>query len=283
MKVLSRDEFFALGKKAQKPIKSYHVGFSYLNKWLAEEAENLPHGVNLEPDFQRGHVWSEQLQSKYIENVLRDLVDASGLTIRFNVPSWSHAPSEDSDLLNQMVCLDGLQRLSAIKKFINGELKVFGLDPKQIPLKDILRDLKLVVVIYDFQYKHELLQCYLDLNEGAVAHTASELARVREMLNELKGIPQLKTDFIDHADSAYLEVVAEVEDSDEERYLIQGTKADFQEGELFGAAYFALSNSYNTSDITINSVQFCSLEDAVKLRKTLQASFILNIQDYIGL
>ena len=114
------------------------------------EAEAVEHGVDINPDFQRGHIWTEAQQVAYIENVLRRIVDESGLTIRFNCPTWREAKLS-GDLPDQVVCIDGLQRLTAIRKFISKELPIFGLEYELLPMRVILRDLQLVIKMYDFQ------------------------------------------------------------------------------------------------------------------------------------
>lgn len=63
-------------------------------------------GLELVPDFQRGHVWTQRQQVHYIENCLRGVVPASSLLIQFNCPEFSDDGS-DSDLpdgLQYVVC-----------------------------------------------------------------------------------------------------------------------------------------------------------------------------------
>ena len=64
---------------------SYQVNMSLeflvkqIDTWIREE------GLQLNPDFQRGHVWSEDQQVKFIEYVLRG--GKSGKILYFNNPS----------------------------------------------------------------------------------------------------------------------------------------------------------------------------------------------------
>lgn len=44
------------------------VGFKYFSKTIQEYIDEQ--GLILNPDFQRGHVWTEEQQEKYIEYVL---------------------------------------------------------------------------------------------------------------------------------------------------------------------------------------------------------------------
>ena len=181
---MTHDEFLKVVDPVDRPIRSFHCDFSYLETWLAAETEAVEMGIDLNPDFQRGHVWTKDQQTSYIENVLRRIVDESGLTIRFNCPTWRETRIT-GDLPEQIVCIDGLQRLTAIRKFIAGELSVFGLDFNELPIRVILRDLQLVIKMYDFQNRKDLLKFYLDINGGGTPHSQDELDRVRGLLGEV--------------------------------------------------------------------------------------------------
>lgn len=182
--IITHRQFIEIIKPIASPIKSFHCGFNYIEQWLQNEQEASEHGVELNPDFQRGHVWTEKQQIRYIENILRKIVDDSGLTIRFNCPSWRTDRDPKSNLIEQTVCLDGLQRLTAVRRFINGELKVFGFEFNELPRRTILRDLQLVFKMYDFQFRKDLLQYYLDINEGSTPHSKMNLEYVREELRK---------------------------------------------------------------------------------------------------
>jgi hypothetical protein len=179
------EDFLAIAKPMERPLRVFHCGFSYLETWLEGEQEVNEFGIDLVPDFQRGHVWNGQQQAHYIENVLRRIVDEAGLTIRFNCPTWRETKCS-GDLVEQVTCIDGLQRLTAIRKFIKGELKVFGLSFNELPMRLILRDLQLIIKMYDFQNKKDLLQFYLDINSGGTPHSDSEISRVKKMLDEVE-------------------------------------------------------------------------------------------------
>ena len=183
---MKMNEFNALIKPIERPLRNFHCGFNYLETWIKSESEYCADGIDFNPNFQRGHLWTEQQQVHYLENVLRRIVDESGLTIRFNNPIWS-----DTDLIgdlpDQTVCIDGLQRITAIRKFIKGELSVFGIKHDDLPMRVILRDLRIVIQMHDFKFKNELLQFYLDINSGGTAHTEVELNRVRDLMKEKEG------------------------------------------------------------------------------------------------
>ena len=62
----------------------------------------------MDPDFQRDFIWPEDKQSKLIESVL----------MRIPLPVFYIAENDDG----RMVVVDGLQRLSTFKNFVNGGL-----------------------------------------------------------------------------------------------------------------------------------------------------------------
>ena len=139
--------------------------------------------VEYNPDFQRGHVWTADQQRHFIENVLRGIVGQDGLTIRFNCASWGGRSTGDLD--GRVQCIDGLQRLTAIQKFMDGDLKPFGLslDDLKGTSYDATRTTYLMhIAVYTFQNRADLLNYYLTINDGGTMHTPEELNRVRALL-----------------------------------------------------------------------------------------------------
>lgn len=144
-------------------------------------------GLELTPDFQRGHVWTPAQQVHYVENCLRGVVPVSGLLIQFNCPQWVDADDSDSDLPPGLQSIDGLQRYTAITEFVKGNVKPFGLDVAQLigtPYSP--KRLYVKVAIHDFKRREQLLSQYLDLNAGGTPHSAEEIERVRGLLAEAK-------------------------------------------------------------------------------------------------
>lgn len=71
--------------------------------------------IELHPDFQRNEgVWSKVARSRLIESLL----------IRIPIPAFYFDASDD----DRWLVIDGLQRLSTIRDFVNGELKLTGLE-----------------------------------------------------------------------------------------------------------------------------------------------------------
>lgn len=157
------------------------IEWSYLVNKVEKDQEEW--GLDLEPDFQRGHVWSEEQRIKYIEFCLRG--GRGSRDILFNDPTINRAAETERDI--GYVLVDGLQRLTSIMRFMKGELGVFG----GYTIKDFKERARLVTrnqwvkfYINDLQTRAEVLQWYLDLNQGGVIHTDQELARVRGLLEQ---------------------------------------------------------------------------------------------------
>lgn len=140
------------------------------------------YGLDLNPDFQRGHVWDMETKVKFIEFILKG---GQCQPIRFNSPAFGGATHEKrSDLPETMVIVDGKQRLTAIREFIDNKIAVFG----GVYLKDfdeprvLLLKTDISYSVNKLQTRKELLQWYLEMNEGQIAHTKEELDRVRGLL-----------------------------------------------------------------------------------------------------
>lgn len=149
-----------------------------ITKRLQEYKDEM--GLNLEPIFQRGHVWTEEQQIKYVEYLLRG--GESSRTIYFNCPWWHYQVGSGG--YRDFVCVDGLQRLTAVCAFMENKIPAFGLYCSQFDEK-IPYDYDLLFNVNDLKTEQEVLQWYIDLNEGGTPHTKEEILRVKSLLNEL--------------------------------------------------------------------------------------------------
>lgn len=140
--------------------------------------------VDMNPDFQRGHVWTQDQQERYIEAAMRGTLASSGRLLQFNCPNWNFEP-HDPALPPGIQCLDGLQRYTAVQRFMAGEIQAFGLpietfygtafDPKRFRFR---------IAVFNYRTRAEVLQHYLDLNGGGTPHAPEEIARVKALLAE---------------------------------------------------------------------------------------------------
>lgn len=102
-----------------------------LQKTIKEWQEE---GLDLCPDFQRGHVWTPKQQVDFVEYILR-----GGITSEFLLNTKGNYASTTEDF----VCVDGLQRLTALLLFLDDKLPVFGghtrsqIEGIELPLKEI--------------------------------------------------------------------------------------------------------------------------------------------------
>jgi uncharacterized protein with ParB-like and HNH nuclease domain len=143
-------------------------------------------GLEMDPDFQRGHVWTPEQQRHYIENVLRGVISTSGFVIQFNCPNWDDH-NYVGELPRGFQCIDGLQRITAVKGFIEGTVKPFGLTVTDLDTSafTIKTRYRFRVAIHNFTNKADLLKHYLDLNAGGTPHSAQEIERVTAMRESL--------------------------------------------------------------------------------------------------
>ena len=154
---------------------NYHVDISWdymFNGWLADMVNSA--NLNIDPDFQRGHVWSENQQIRYCEFILRG--GKSSKELYFNAPNW---PTMND---KPMVLVDGKQRLEAVRRFMFNEIPVFGYFCHEFEDRLDMIKARFSVNINNLETDAEVLQWYLDLNDGGVVHTEAELEKVRKML-----------------------------------------------------------------------------------------------------
>lgn len=175
------------------PDAAYTVDWqlSMLEQTLTDiEASMVDTGgvFELNPDFQRGHVWTDAQRTAYVEALIRKTITGR---ILFNCPGWTRSHGIAGDIKeNTFQCIDGLQRLTAVRKFMAGEITVFGgmlaSDLKGSPFDPYRLNYRLQVGIYEFTSRADLLQFYLDLNNGGTVHAPQEIERVRGLLAQAK-------------------------------------------------------------------------------------------------
>ncbi len=162
---------------------SFDYLVSQLTRWESHTLEDDGQPpLQMNPDFQRGHVWSQEQQVAYIEFLLTG--GQSGRDLYFNCPSWQLPVPEGA--YNDFVCVDGLQRFSAIKAFIHDELMVFGSFFSEF--EDSIRLSNTVRIhINDLKTKKEVLLWYLQMNAGGTPHSPAEINRIKEMYEKEEG------------------------------------------------------------------------------------------------
>jgi hypothetical protein len=159
------------------------IGLGYLKEWIKHEKEN--YGIDMDPDFQRGHVWTMDQRIAYMEYLIKG--GTSSYMIQWNCPVIQSCRVKGTgDLDNTLVLVDGKQRIKTALMFLDDKVPVWGnllsefedkwmvLAPAQVRFRMCINNLSRRV---------DLLRWYLELNEGGTVHTQKELVRVRAMLD----------------------------------------------------------------------------------------------------
>ena len=157
---------------------SVDVSFDFLDEMISRYIDT--HNLIMNPDFQRGHVWTEDQQIAYVEWIVRG--GFSGKDIFFNKPDWMNFLSNSNP---PMVLVDGLQRLTASLKFMRNELGIFGgYKIEDFEDRPPITEASLKFHVNNLQTRAEVLQWYLDFNSGGTVHTKEELDKVRDLLRK---------------------------------------------------------------------------------------------------
>lgn len=149
-----------------------NINLKYLLSTLKGYEED---GLQYDPDFQRGHVWTEQQQIAFIEFLLRG--GNTGRIIYFNHPGWM------GNWKGDFVVVDGLQRLTACKKFLNNEIPAFGHYYNEYEDR-IPSDADLIFNVNNLKTRKEVLQWYIEFNSGGTIHTEEEINKVKKLLED---------------------------------------------------------------------------------------------------
>lgn len=128
------------------------------------------------PDYQRGRVWTSEQSARFMGYVL---------TGGQPPPIWvQEHPNEDVEEV-----IDGLQRLTAFRAFMDGEVPVELPDGRNVFIGDLapdavirLRGLHITKMIVRLPTRADVLRLYLRLNRGGTVHTDTEIARVEALL-----------------------------------------------------------------------------------------------------
>jgi uncharacterized protein with ParB-like and HNH nuclease domain len=163
-------------KKAQKTLDIWWVDLE--QNWLNNPNVN----ININPDYQRGYVWSQYQKEKYLEFIFHG--GETGKDIYFNHPNNIN-DNGNSIWYDTYELVDGKQRLNAVIEFLNNKVLVFGKYKYQY--KDFNIELKRIRYgfkfhINDLATKKEVVEWYLAMNNGGSIHTKEDLAIAYDVL-----------------------------------------------------------------------------------------------------
>ena len=162
--------------KTYTEMSHYYVNVEWKDLYYHIHRDRDTESLELNPDFQRGHVWTLKQQIKYIEYKLSGGYGAD--IILTNCPGWMN------DFRGPYQLVDGLQRITSILKFLDNKLKVFN----NYYYRDFEGRIPSYLNVYwhvnNLNTRREVLKWYLELNSGGVIHTSEELDRVHKLLQK---------------------------------------------------------------------------------------------------
>lgn len=141
----------------------------------------VDYNLDVDPPFQRAHVWTVEQKSRYIEFILRG--GRTARTIFFNCFNWNSFETP------RMVLVDGKQRLDAVCEFFANQVEVFGGMRHRDFTGRTRVNQDLTFHVNDLPSWSDVYQWYLDLNAGGTVHTEKDLNKVRTMLADTSKLP----------------------------------------------------------------------------------------------
>lgn len=132
------------------------------------------------PDYQRGRVWSDDQCAKFI-----GFLAEGGEAPPIYVQRWAASSGRPDEIL------DGLQRITAIRRFLDGEVPMELEDGTRAYLRDLDVESQRLLIGYAgpslvlqyvlYETRGAVLDMYLRLNRGGTPHSDEEIARVRAL------------------------------------------------------------------------------------------------------
>lgn len=166
------------------------VLLDYLKDELFGSDDYYREYLDLNPIFQRGNVWTLEQQIAFVENFLRR-PQAVNKNIYFNdgyVFNKLEKNQENDWLAGKRVCLDGLQRITALLDFIDGKFACFDGQVTWEKIQNSPNQRSIIgecyLDFYDLTLKtnQEVADFYIDFNAGGTPHSQEEIERVRNLL-----------------------------------------------------------------------------------------------------
>lgn len=159
--------------KFPRSTYSVNVDVRYVMQTLEDWGKDTT-PVILNPEWQRGHVWKKRQQISYLEYFF--MGGKTGRDIYFNCSSWM------AGFNTPIYCLDGLQRITAIQRFFDNEIPVFGTLYRDYEDSPRLIDSTFIFHVLEIESKKELLRIYYDFNAGGTPHNPKELERIKNLI-----------------------------------------------------------------------------------------------------
>lgn len=163
----------------RNPSYRVHTDWKYLEdalqSWMDRSSKQIA-SLDLDPDFQRCHVWTPEQQTAYVEYALKG--GTSGREIYFNCGGWQ------GNYEGPFVIVDGKQRLHAVRQFLANQVTIFnghyfGDIEGRLPTTAYFN-----FNVNDLKTRAEVIKWYLEMNTGGTPHTAEEIAKAKALLDK---------------------------------------------------------------------------------------------------
>lgn len=138
--------------------------------------------IDLDPDYQRGHVWTEEQERKFVGALLENHNAIP--------PFWFNWLDIDFFRSHSEV-VDGKQRIKACVRWLKEEIEAecpCGISVPYDKLNEVDHRNLAMYAMMDWNFVHlnreDVMKFYLRLNCGGTVHTPAELEHVRKLLGE---------------------------------------------------------------------------------------------------
>jgi hypothetical protein len=132
------------------------------------------------PEWQRNYVWTDEQASRLIQSILLNL-PVSSLVINY-IFDYNNKD-------NHLVLIDGLQRLTSIKRFVNNEFslvgvkqELLGLTNKDIDLMKTIKWKTIPVIDPKLQTEREMIEFFITINESGTVMSKEHLDSVKKLV-----------------------------------------------------------------------------------------------------
>lgn len=169
-------KFRTIQRFTRNPNYQIHVSWESLIEQLEHWTNERLAPLDLNPEFQREYVWTEEQKIAYIEFKLKGGQGSD--RIYFNCVGWGFTFD------GPFVLVDGKQRISAVLNFINGKIPAFGHYFSEFEDK-IPFEIGFIFCVNDLKTEKEVLQWYIDMNTGGTVHTKEEIEKVKNMIENI--------------------------------------------------------------------------------------------------
>lgn len=159
-----------------------------MERQLTQMAQSLGGVLEMKPEVQRDYCWTQEQQIVFIESFIQGTVTGGSRVLTFSHP-YMGGDTSPCEVEANLICVDGLQRYTAIQSFLNDEFKVFGgrlskddLERTEFSITDLCSTMR--IQVFAFRTYKEIYKYYLMINKGGTAHSKDELNRIQKLYDE---------------------------------------------------------------------------------------------------